>query len=488
MTNQETEKDQPPSSLLNKIKRFFTIKPTSLDDVSVLLEDALSARLIDKEAQFIAERAIRLGDTTVKEIMVPRVEMVILAPDEDPMGMIARIIDSGHSRYPVLGPAKNEVQGILLAKDLLPIINKDLEDFNLRNLIRDIKVVPESKKADSLLEEFKKDRSHMAIVIDEYGTISGLVTIEDILEELVGEIEDEHDSDDEDLIQVSEYEYIADATLELSEFEAKFNKNFNGMDAETLAGLFINKLGFLPKVGDKIELDDIKPSSRVSPYIIFNQSKELFRNVLEVKDLNKNYDDEQVLRDINLMIETGERVAIIGQNGIGKSTLLKTLFGEVEPDSGSKKWSENSNIGYYAQDHNEEFEKEMSVLDWMTQFKNEKDDIQMMRSVLGKMLFGKEDVKKSVKSLSGGEKGRMIFGRLMLQKPNILLMDEPTNHLDMESIEALNLALDNYKGTLVFVSHDREFVSSLSTKVIELKDDGAHYYSGNYEDYLLSQV
>ena len=115
MTNQDTEKDQPPSSLLNKIKRFFTIKPSSLDDVSVLLEDALSARLIDKEAQFIAERAIRLGDTTVKAIMVPRVEMVTLAPDEDPMSMINRIIDSGHSRYPVLGPAKNEVKGILLA-------------------------------------------------------------------------------------------------------------------------------------------------------------------------------------------------------------------------------------------------------------------------------------------------------------------------------------------------------------------------------------
>ena len=214
MTNQDTDQDQPPSSLLNKIKRFFTIKPSSLDDVSVLLEDALSAKLIDKEAQFIAERAIRLGDTTVKEIMVPRVEMVILAPDEEPLDMIARIINSGHSRYPVLGPAKNEVQGILLAKDLLPIINQNLKDFKLLSLIRDIKVVPESKKADSLLEEFKKDKSHMAVVIDEYGTVSGLVTIEDILEELVGEIEDEHDSEEEDLIQVSEYEYIANATLE----------------------------------------------------------------------------------------------------------------------------------------------------------------------------------------------------------------------------------------------------------------------------------
>jgi len=195
-----------------------------------------------------------------------------------------------------------------------------------------------------------------------------------------------------------------------------------------------------------------------------------------------------ILEEINLELEKGKSLAIVGPSGSGKTTLLRTLYGELEADSGKTKWSENANIGYYAQDHNADFEKDISVLDWMTQFKNEKDDIQMMRSVLGKMLFGKEDIKKSVKSLSGGEKGRMIFGRLMLQKPNILLMDEPTNHMDMESIEALNLALDNYKGTLIFVSHDREFVSSLSTKVVELKEDGAHYYSGNYEDYLLTQL
>ena len=257
MKNQELDQDQPPSSILNRIKRFLTIKPSSIDDVSILLEDALSAKLIDKEAQFIAERAIRLGDTAVKEIMVPRVEMVIIAPNEDSTMMINRIIESGHSRYPVIGPEKNEVQGILLAKDLLPIITTNFEDIDLSKIIREIKVVPESKKADSLLEEFKKDRSHMAIVLDEYGTISGLVTIEDILEELVGEIEDEHDIEDEDLIQVSEFEYIADATLELSIFEEKFNKDFNNIDAETLAGLFINKLGYLPKAGDKIEIDNM---------------------------------------------------------------------------------------------------------------------------------------------------------------------------------------------------------------------------------------
>ncbi len=239
---------------------------------------------------------------------------------------------------------------------------------------------------------------------------------------------------------------------------------------------------------DKIQLDDIKPSSRVSPYIIFNQAHKLHRNILEVAGLRKSFDNLEVLNKIDFLFEVGDRVAIIGQNGIGKTTLLRTLVGEIRADSGTIKWSENANIGYYRQDNSADFEQEMTVLDWMSQFKSEQDDIQAMRAVLGKMLFGKEDIQKSVKSLSGGERGRMLFGKLMLQKPNVLVMDEPTNHLDMESIEALNLALDNYDGTLIFVSHDREFVSSLSTKVIELKDDGMHYYPGNYESYLISQA
>ncbi|QKQ24000.1 ABC-F family ATPase [Candidatus Ruthia endofausta] len=247
---------------------------------------------------------------------------------------------------------------------------------------------------------------------------------------------------------------------------------------------------------DKIILDEIRPSSRVSPYIIFNQENKLHRNVLEVKGLSKSFNPQgdakkndklEVLKDINFLFEVGDRIAIIGQNGIGKTTLLRTLVGEIKPDKGKIKWSENINIGYYAQDYSKDFETDMNVLDWMSQFKTEKDDIQAMRAVLGKMLFGKEDIGKSIKSLSGGEKGRMLFGKLMLQNPNVLVMDEPTNHLDMESIEALNLALDNYEGTLIFVSHDREFVSSLSTKVVELKEDDMHYYSGNYENYLTSQ-
>jgi ATPase subunit of ABC transporter with duplicated ATPase domains len=238
---------------------------------------------------------------------------------------------------------------------------------------------------------------------------------------------------------------------------------------------------------DKIELADIKPSSRVNPYIIFKQEKELHRNALEVKNLNKSFGDLQVLKDLNFMVEAGDKIAIIGANGIGKTTLLQTLVGNLDADSGLIKWSENASVGYYAQDNSKEFDKDMSVLDWMAQFKKESQDIQEMRSVLGKMLFNKEAVEKSVKKLSGGEKGRMMFGRLMLGNYNVLVMDEPTNHLDMESIESLNLALDNYEGTVLFVSHDREFVSSLSTKVIELKENDTIFYHGNYEDYLASQ-
>ena len=238
---------------------------------------------------------------------------------------------------------------------------------------------------------------------------------------------------------------------------------------------------------NKIELKDIKPSSRVSPYIIFTQTKKIHKNLLEVQNLDKSFDGELVLKDINFLFSAGERIAIIGQNGIGKTTLLKTLIGEIKPDKGKIKWSENVNIGYYPQDYSKYFLDDISVLDWMTQFKSEKDDIQTIRSVLGKMLFNKENIKKKISKLSGGEKGRMLFGKLMLQKANVMIMDEPTNHLDMETIEALNLALNNYEGTIIFVSHDREFVSSLSTKVLELKKTKVNYYPGNYEDYLLSQ-
>jgi len=239
---------------------------------------------------------------------------------------------------------------------------------------------------------------------------------------------------------------------------------------------------------DKIKLEDIKPSSRVNPFIRFEQEKKLYRLALEVKDLEKGFEEKPLFSDLNMLVEVGERIAIIGPNGIGKTTLLRTLANDLEPDSGLVKLSENNNLGYFAQDHTHDFEEDMNLFDWMSQWKQDGDDEQAVRGILGRMLFSQTDIKKSVKVISGGEQGRMLFGKLMMLKPNILLMDEPTNHLDMESIESLNVALENYSGTLIFVSHDREFVSSLATRIIEMKSDGLVNFAGTYEDYLRSQA
>ncbi len=235
---------------------------------------------------------------------------------------------------------------------------------------------------------------------------------------------------------------------------------------------------------DKIELEEVKPSSRVNPFIRFEQDKKLFRLALEIEHLSKSYDDLTIFKDLNLMLEAGEKMAVIGPNGIGKTTFLKTLVGDTDIDAGTIKWSENNQIGYYAQDHAHEFEEDLNLLDWMSQWKQPEDDEQAVRSVLGKMLFSQKEIDKSVKVLSGGEQGRMLFGKLMLQKPNILIMDEPTNHLDMESIESLNQALEDFEGTVIFVSHDREFVSSLATRLMVMKSDGVEIYHGDYEAYL----
>ncbi len=250
------------------------------------------------------------------------------------------------------------------------------------------------------------------------------------------------------------------------------------------------------KLIEKIKPEDVKPSSRQYPWIRFDydDKEKLHRLAVEVEDLGFGYEPgRMVINKLNVHIAAGDRVAIIGENGVGKTTLLKLLVGELQPQLGSIKWAEKARPGYFAQDHSADFDSDKSLTDWISEWVRAggyegEDLITLVRGTLGRLLFSGDEVKKPVRVISGGEQGRMLFGKLMLLRPNVLVMDEPTNHLDMESIESLNNGLDAFTGTLVFVSHDRQFVSSLANKIIELKLDGSHVvYEGGYEDYLASQ-
>src|SRR4051812_40880274 len=243
------------------------------------------------------------------------------------------------------------------------------------------------------------------------------------------------------------------------------------------------------KMIEKLRPEDVKPSSRQYPFIRFlvDPKEKLHRIAVEAKGLAKKY-DRPIIQDVSLSIEAGERVAIIGPNGVGKTTLLRSLL-----EKG--KWAEKARLGYWPQETGEAFAADEPLTEWLGRWrrKDRGDDDQIVRATLGQLLFSGDDAKKSVKVISGGEGQRMIIGKLVLDMPNVMLLDEPTNHLDMEAIESLNGALEKYTGTLIFVSHDREFVSSLATRIIELKPgaDGAPAtvldYRGSYEDYLASQ-
>ncbi|MFA5496403.1 MAG: ABC-F family ATPase [Porticoccaceae bacterium] len=238
---------------------------------------------------------------------------------------------------------------------------------------------------------------------------------------------------------------------------------------------------------EKIKLEDIKASSRVSPYIRFKQDKKLHRQAVILENLGHGFDGEPLFSGGNLILEAGTRLAVIGENGAGKTTLLRCLTGELTPRQGVVKWAENATVGYCPQDSTADFDGDLNLFDWLSQWRKPSHDDQIVRATLGRLLFSSDDSKKQARVCSGGEKNRLLFGKLMMTDANVLILDEPTNHLDMEAIEALNLALEHYEGTLIFVSHDREFVSSLANRIIEIKDRQLIDFQGTYEEYLASQ-
>ena len=239
---------------------------------------------------------------------------------------------------------------------------------------------------------------------------------------------------------------------------------------------------------DKIVLDEVKSSSRLTPSISLKQCKKLHRQALILEDLKHGFDDEVLFQGGNLILEAGAKLAVIGENGSGKTTFLRCLMNELQAQAGVIKWSENAILGYCPQDSTADFDSDLTIFEWMSQWRTPKHDDLQVRGMLGRLLFTADDANKKARVCSGGEKNRLLFGKLMMMDTNVLIMDEPTNHLDMEAIEALNNALKLYDGTLIFVSHDREFVSSLATRVIEIKDQTLIDFQGTYDEYLASQA
>jgi ATPase subunit of ABC transporter with duplicated ATPase domains len=241
---------------------------------------------------------------------------------------------------------------------------------------------------------------------------------------------------------------------------------------------------------EKIKIEEVKPSSRQNPYIRFEQEKKLYRNAVTIEELGFTYPGAAapVLDNVNFNVEAGERIAIIGQNGVGKTTLMRLLAGELQPNKGTIAWVDNAKVGYMPQDPQAEFANKLDLFTWMSEWRGKSDDDQIVRATLGRLLFSGEETRKSVKVLSGGEKGRMIYGKLMLMRPNVLLLDEPTNHMDMETIESLQIGVEKYPGTMVFVSHDREFVGGIANRIIEVRPGGGITdFKGTYDEFLKSQ-
>jgi ABC-type multidrug transport system ATPase subunit len=243
-----------------------------------------------------------------------------------------------------------------------------------------------------------------------------------------------------------------------------------------------SKLRLIEKKSDSLQ--SLPTSSRRYPNFRFEEKRHSGREVLEIKDIRKAFGDNEVLHGVDLTVNRGDRIAIMGPNGIGKSTLLKIVMGDLEADAGSVKWGYETHPGYFAQDHQEQFESpDHSAQDWISTFCPGKT-IGFIRGEMGRVLFSGDEAEKKLEALSGGEAARLVFCKLAIERPNVLVLDEPTNHLDLESIEALVESLNRFEGTLIFVSHDRWFVSRLANRIVEITPDGIRDYQGTYEAYV----
>ncbi|MEF3329959.1 ABC-F family ATP-binding cassette domain-containing protein [Oceanobacillus oncorhynchi] len=262
---------------------------------------------------------------------------------------------------------------------------------------------------------------------------------------------------------------------ELKEFIARFSANASKSKQATSR----------KKMLDNITLDDIKPSSRKYPYIAFTPEREIGNDLLQVKDLSKTINGVKVLDKINFTLNPNDKVALVGKDDIANTTLLQIIAGELEPDEGSYKWGITTSQSYFPKDNSEFFDGvNLSLVDWLRQYSPEDETETFLRGFLGRMLFSGEEAKKKANVLSGGEKVRCMLSKMMLSEANVLILDEPTNHLDLESIQALNNGLVKFKGSLVFTSHDHEFINSIANRIMEITPNGIVDKEMAYDEYV----
>ena len=254
-----TEEDQQgqDKSWLERLTQAFSSEPKSLDDVAEVLRVAHNNKILDDEALEIMEGALQVSDQQVREIMLPRSQMVVICADADIEEILHIAIESNHSRFPVIGESTDDVRGILLAKDLLKFALTGTENFRLEDVLRPATIIPESKRLNVLLREFREQRYHMAVVVDEYGSVAGLVTIEDVLEEIVGEIEDETDETERGMIEKADNgTWLVAALTPIEEFNETFDTGFSDEEFDTIGGILLQAFGGFPRIGDTITIDD----------------------------------------------------------------------------------------------------------------------------------------------------------------------------------------------------------------------------------------
>jgi magnesium and cobalt transporter len=256
--NDERQNQEDDRSWLERLKDVFSSEPENQEDLLEILETAKENRIIDQDVMHIIDGAMHVAGTQAREIMVTRSKMICINVDQTLEEFLPMIIETAHSRYPVIGDTTDDVIGLLLAKDLLPYILKSKDDFDLRQLLRPVTFIPESKRLNVLLREFREKFMHMAVVIDEYGGVAGLVTLEDILEEIVGEIEDEYDEEIIFIEHINGDDYRISALTPIEDFNDKFGTSFSDEDYDTIGGIIVQELGHLPKIGEVIVFDDLR--------------------------------------------------------------------------------------------------------------------------------------------------------------------------------------------------------------------------------------